>query len=142
MHVVAPFQAKGLGWETRLNVSGLLAKTTLLCVASDLRLFVSLYQAGTSTSKSEEGLSILAGRLALLHFEHQSQSDKPAELDVLSERERAVCLGILAGQKAALIAAEIGVASSNIVTYRKRAKNQLGTSARASLFAICRAKQT
>lgn len=118
---------------------GLLAKTTLLCVAGDLRLFVSLYQTGVSTPKPDEALSILAGRLALLHFKNQARSDRPAVLDALSERERAVCLGILAGQKAELIAADIGVAPSTVVTYRKRAYSKLGISSRASLFAICRA---
>jgi DNA-binding CsgD family transcriptional regulator len=119
-------------------VPGLLAKTTLLCVCGDLRLFVSLYQTGGPTAQPDSALAILAGRLALLHFERQAQSDTPAVLDVLSHRERTVCLGILAGQKAELIAAEIGVAPSTVVTYRKRSYSKLGISSRASLFAICR----
>lgn len=118
---------------------GLSAKTTVMCASGDLRLFVSLYQTDASAPQPDAGLCILAGRLALLHFERQAHSDIPAVLDVLSTRERAVCLGILAGQKAELIAAEIGVAPSTVVTYRKRAYAKLGISARASLFAICRA---
>ncbi|AXI47633.1 hypothetical protein C1J03_17450 [Sulfitobacter sp. SK012] len=124
------------------DAPGLLAKTTLLCVSGDLRLFVSLYQMSTATSQPDPTLSSLAGRLALLHFERQTQSGTPTVLDVLSKRERATCLGILAGQKAELIAAEIGVAPSTVVTYRKRAYSKLGISSRASLFAICRAQQT
>lgn len=124
------------------DAPGLLTKTTLLCVAGNLRLFVSLYQTVPTRSKPDDALSILAGRLALLHFGRQAQSDTPAVLDVLSIRERAVCLGILAGQKAEMIAAEIGVAPSTVVTYRKRAYNKLGISSRASLFSICRPQQT
>jgi DNA-binding CsgD family transcriptional regulator len=120
------------------DAPGLLAKVTLLCVSGDLRLFVSLYQRDTAVSKPDPTLCRLAGRLALLHFEHQAQSDSPAVLDVLSTRERTVCLGILAGQKAELIAADIGVAPSTVVTYRKRAYSKLGIRSRASLFAICR----
>lgn len=124
------------------DAPGLLAKTTLLGVGSDLRLFVSLYQTGIATSPPDADLSRLVGRLALMHFEQQNQSDELSLLDVLSTRERAVCMGILAGQKAELIAAEIGVAPSTVVTYRKRAYSKLGINSRASLFAICRKQKT
>lgn len=127
--------------EKFFDAPGLVAKTTLLCVAGDLRLFVSLYQKGSATTQPDPALSMLLGRLALMHFERQAQSDTPTVLDVLSTRERAVCLGILAGQKAELIAAEIGIAPSTVITYRKRAYSKLGISSRASLFAICRAQQ-
>ncbi|AZV78731.1 LuxR family transcriptional regulator [Parasedimentitalea marina] len=120
------------------DTPGLLTKTTLLGVGSDLRLFISLYQTGTSTAPLDPDLFVLVGRLALLHFEQQVGSDAPALLDVLSTRERTVCLGILAGQKTELIAANIGVAPSTVVTYRKRAYSKLGISSRASLFALCR----
>lgn len=123
------------------DIPGLLTKTTLLSVGSDLRLFISLYQTAPATSAPDAELSRLVGRLALLHFERQVASDAPALLDVLSTRERAVCLGILAGQKTELIAAEIGVAPSTVVTYRKRAYAKLGISSRASLFALCRTQQ-
>lgn len=56
---------------------------------------------------------------------------------MLSARERAVCLGILAGRKAELIAGDIDVAASTVVTYRKRAYAKLGINSRAALFAIC-----
>ena len=120
---------------------GLQAKTTLLAAGRGLRLFISLYQSGSSASPPDPDLSRLVGRLALLHYEQQTETDYPALLDVLSARERAVCIGILSGQKAELIAAEIGVAPSTVVTYRKRAYRKLGISSRARLFAICRKDQ-
>jgi len=116
---------------------GLVAKTTLLAAGESLRLFVSLYMTGEAETECDPDIAQLAGRLALMHFEKGSDSDFPAPLAALSERERAVCLGILSGHKAEVIAADLGVASSTVVTYRKRAYNKLGITSRAGLFAIC-----
>ena len=121
------------------DAPGLQAKTTVMGVRRDLRLFISLYQGELVPAQPDPTLARLVGRLALLHFDQLRQSDHPALLDVLSLRERAVCLGMLAGQKAEEIAAQIGVAPSTVVTYRKRAYGKLGISSRASLFALCRA---
>jgi len=117
---------------------GLIAKTTVLAVGARLRLFVSLYQASGSAPACDPDLARLAGRLALLHFESRTESDTPLPLAVLSERERMVCLGILSGRKAEAIAADLGVAASTVITYRKRAYAKLGVTSRAGLFAICR----
>jgi len=116
---------------------GLKAKTTLLAVGESLRLFVSLYQGDPADAECDADLARLAGRLALLHFERMSDTGLPPPLVALSERERAVCLGILSGRKAEAIAADLGVAPSTVVTYRKRAYEKLGISSRAGLFAIC-----
>jgi len=94
---------------------GLSAKTTLLAVGVDLRLFVSLYQSASLAPPPDPDLSVLIGRLMLLHFDRQLQSGTPVVLDVLSVQERTVCLGILAGQKAERIAADIGGCVSNVV---------------------------
>lgn len=120
------------------DAPGLHAKTTVMGVRRDLRLFISLYQEDLMTVQPDQTLSRLVGRLALLHFDQLRKSDHPALLDVLSLRERAVCQGMLAGQKAEEIAAQIGVAPSTVVTYRKRAYGKLGISSRANLFALCR----
>lgn len=113
---------------------GLAGKTAVLVAGTRLRLIVNLYWAEAA---SQSALPSLLGRLALLHFEARL-SEVPAALAVLSERERAVCLGMLAGKKAETIAADLGVASSSVVTYRKRAYGKLGISSRGALFAICR----
>ncbi|WP_319531481.1 LuxR C-terminal-related transcriptional regulator [uncultured Cohaesibacter sp.] len=61
----------------------------------------------------------------------------PPALENLSDRERQVCIGILSGKKAERIAADMQVATSTVVTYRRRAYEKLGISSRAALFDIC-----
>ncbi len=120
------------------DVPGLRAKTSLLCAGKKLRMFVNLYQGGDGLVQCDPDLARLSGRLALMHFERISESLTPPPLAVLSERERAVCLGIFSGRKAEMIAADLGVAVSTVVTYRKRAYAKLGVACRAELFAICK----
>ncbi len=116
---------------------GMVAKTTVLAAGEQLRLFVSFYHTGGAVPDLDPDVARLAGRLALLHYEQVAVSDVPPPLAVLSERERAVCLGILSGRKAEAIAADLDVAASTVVTYRKRAYAKLGVTSRAGLFAIC-----
>lgn len=116
---------------------GLRAKTTVIAVGSRHRLFVSFYASEGASARCDPSMAKLAARLALLHFEMAHASKTPAPLNVLSQREKAVCLGILSGQKAEAIAADLGVAPSSVVTYRKRAYAKLGITSRAGLFAIC-----
>lgn len=123
--------------QRSFDAPGLKAKTTVLAVGETLRLFVSFYSAEPTGEACDPDLAQLAGRLALLHFERALDTGIPAPLAVLSDREQAVCLGILKGRKAEAIAADLGVASSSVVTYRKRAYSKLGVSSRAGLFAIC-----
>lgn len=117
------------------DAPGLAGKTTLLAAGGGMRLFVNLYRAEGPAPDDAEAL--LAGRLALLHFQQAAADGPPAPLAVLSARERDVCLGILAGRKAEAIAGDLGVAASTVVTYRKRAYEKLGVTSRAGLFAIC-----
>ncbi|MCB1337622.1 MAG: helix-turn-helix transcriptional regulator [Maritimibacter sp.] len=119
------------------DAPGLVAKTTILAVGERLRLFVSLYTSSSAGKPCDADLARLAGRLAILHFERASDTATPAPLSVLSDRERAVCLGILSGRKTEAIAADLGVAASSVVTYRKRAYHKLGITSRAGLFALC-----
>lgn len=116
---------------------GLQGKTALLAVGNNLRLAVNLYWSQARSQTVPRDLETIIGRLALLHFEARPEHAYPAPLAVLSDRERAVCLGILSGKKAEAIAAELGVAVSSVVTYRTRAYQKLGISSRGSLFAMC-----
>jgi DNA-binding CsgD family transcriptional regulator len=117
---------------------GLDGKTAVLVRGPALCLAVNFYWPGAGNGGAETAIRVLA-RLALLHFEARAESGYPAPLAVLSERERDVCLGILSGKKAEVIAGELGVAVSTIATYRTRAYEKLGISSRGSLFALCRA---
>jgi len=124
------FEAPGLG-----------DKAAVLATGAKLRLIVNLYRQVGGQPWPEAELRVL-GRLALLHFESRLASRLsggiPEALLGLSDRERAVCLGVLAGRKAEGIAHDLGIAATSVITYRKRAYAKLGISARAELFAICR----
>ena len=116
---------------------GLAGKTTLLAAGRTLRLMVNLYQGRPGAPACDGDLARLVGRLALLHFDRLEDRGLPPPLTALSHRERAVCLGILAGKKAETIAGELGLGATTVVTYRKRAYDKLGIASRAALFAIC-----
>ncbi len=109
----------------------------LLAVGSKLKLAVNLYWPQSFSPSVPCSLETIMGRLALVHFEARPEHSYPAPLAVLSERERAVCLGILSGKKAEAIAADLGVAVTSVFTYRTRAYQKLGISSRGSLFAVC-----
>jgi DNA-binding CsgD family transcriptional regulator len=125
--------------EIFFETPGLAGKTTLLAAGHSVRLFVNLYQSRPDAPECDPDIARLAGRLVLMHFDQPAQFAEPPPLTALSARERAVCLGILSGKKAEIIADEIGIAPSTVVTYRKRAYQKLGVNSRAGLFAICRA---
>ncbi len=120
------------------DAPGLAGKTTLLAAGQRVRLFVNLYQGGENAVLCDPDTARLAGRLVLMHFDRPDRFEIPPPLAALSEREREVCLGILSGQKAELIADGMEIAPSTVITYRKRAYQKLGISSRTGLFAICR----
>lgn len=118
------------------DTPALAGKSTDLIVGDRLKLAVNLYWPQGETAGP--GFPPLLARLALLHFEARPEHSYPAPLAMLSDRERAVCLGMLEGKKAEQIAADLQVAPSSIITYRRRAYAKLGINSRGSLFAICR----
>jgi DNA-binding CsgD family transcriptional regulator len=117
---------------------GLDGKQAVLAVGEGLRLAINLYRKQMHDWQPEEAILRVLARLALLHFARREAGGVPDALMALSERERAVCLGVLAGKKAEVIAHELGVAPTSVVTYRRRAYEKLGISSRGELFAICR----
>lgn len=112
-------------------------KTALLCAGRSARLTVNLYQNDPASARIDEDVARIIGRLALLHFDGLGQPATPPPLAALSAREREVCLRILSGKKSEIIAGELDVTLSTVVTYRKRAYEKLGIASRAELFAIC-----
>ncbi len=116
---------------------GLSGKTAVLAAGARLRISLNLYWDGPDEYAGGP-LSAILARLALQHFETERERSYPAPLEVLSHRERSVCLGILAGKKAEQIATDLEIAPSSVVTYRRRAYDKLGISSRGSLFALCR----
>ena len=116
---------------------GLAGKTALLARGGRRRLIVNFYHARPPEAEDADFL-VLAARLLLRHFDRAGEAPYPAPLAALSARERAVCLGILGGEKAEAIAGRLGLSPATVVTYRRRAYEKLGIAARGELFAICR----
>lgn len=140
---VEPFAAiaEGMPGDYRdrfFDAPGLSGKTAVLVAGEGLRLAINVYWGETGPQVQPATLFPILGRLALMHFAARMEASDPPALAVLSERERAVCQGILVGRKAELIAADLGIAPSSVVTYRRRAYDKLGISSRGALFAICR----
>lgn len=119
--------------------AGLTSKIAILCAGKKEKLVVSFYFDDPIGESKDTPFWSIIGRLSLLHFEHVNQSGQmfPPVLMSLSDREREVCRGILSGKKAERIAADMDVAPSTVVTYRKRAYEKLGISSRTSLFELC-----
>lgn len=117
---------------------GLGGKLAVVAAGPSLRLIINLYRRELQDWTLSDPVLPILGRLALLHFEQREAGGVPDALMALSERERDVCLGVLAGKKAEVIANDLGVAPTSVVTYRRRAYDKLGISSRGELFAICR----
>ena len=113
-------------------------KTAILVSGTRHKLIVSLYFETLQDRTQHKALLSILGWLALLHYETREKETYPRVLEALSDREREVCKGILLGKKAEAIAAELTVATSTVITYRKRAYEKLGISSRASLFELCK----
>jgi DNA-binding CsgD family transcriptional regulator len=128
----APYQARFF------SDPGLDGKLTILVAGPGLRLAINLYRRDMQGWQPDDAVLRVLGRLALLHFEQRDTGGHPDALMALSERERAVCLGVLGGKKAEVIAHDLGVAPTTVVTYRRRAYEKLGIASRGELFAICR----
>lgn len=60
----------------------------------------------------------------------------PSALDNLTERERQVCFRILLGYSSEAIGLHLGVATSTVITYRKRAYEKLGIASQNELFSL------
>lgn len=114
---------------------GLSGKTSVLLAGQRRRLVVNLYEAGGPV---DAALAELVGQLILMQAEAAGEAPYPPALSALSERERAVCLGILAGQKTEAIAGGMGLSPETVITYRRRAYHKLGIASRGALFALCR----
>lgn len=117
---------------------GIRHKISVLIAGQSRRMILNVYRHSQDRETAPHEALLFMGRLALLHFESADVAKYPLPLAALSEREREVCLGVLAGKKSEAIAGEIGVAPSTVTTYRRRAYEKLGISSRAALFAICR----
>lgn len=134
---VVRVEAAGMKAEYRaifFDAPGLVAKTSVL-VAGARRLIVNLYE---DASPVDAELADLIAGLIARHVAAEGEPGPAPALSGLSERERAVCLGILAGRKTEAIAGAMGLSPETVITYRRRAYHKLGIASRGALFALCR----
>lgn len=122
------------------GAAGFRTKVAVLVAQTSLRMVLNLYFEDEITPSHDIDPSVyrLIARALASHFLRLTPPEFPLPFTVLSERERQVCIGMLAGKKAEIIAAEIGIGPSSVVTYRQRAYQKLGISSRGQLFSICR----
>ena len=119
---------------------GLADRISILAAGTRLRLIIQLYFTHNALPEPDHPTLQILGHLALQHFELSAEKPTdgmPPVLDSLSDREKQVCRGILLGKKAESIAADMEVAPSTVVTYRRRAYEKLGITSRSALFEIC-----
>lgn len=135
LHHVDATTTKGDYRRLFYDEPGLAGKTAVLAAGVRRRLIVNFYH---DAQPIDAGLAELTAHLVALHFEGAADAGFPPALAGLSERERAVCQGILAGQKAEAIAYDLGISPETVATYRKRAYDKLGIASRGALFALCR----
>ena len=106
------------------------------------------------SARLSEVLPLLAQRIALHHRSTpilgaaDGRADGPEEeirrldallgppLDRLTSRERDVCLRVLLGDSSEAIALHLEIATSSVVTYRKRAYEKLRICSQSELFAL------
>ncbi|GAA0792004.1 LuxR C-terminal-related transcriptional regulator [Marinobacterium sediminicola] len=95
------------------------------------------FDARFDSKDFSQSVCALISILISKHFELNERLRLEGPLAFLSEREQQVCRAVLRGKKNEAIAAELDVAVSSVITYRKRAYEKLGISSRAQLFALC-----
>jgi DNA-binding CsgD family transcriptional regulator len=126
---------------------GFRTKIAVVVAQDSFKMVLNLYFEGDiadHSSQMPDGVGDatyrLIGKTLATHFLRLKPPEFPLPLTVLSERERQVCIGMLSGKKAEIIAEEIGIGQSSVVTYRQRAYQKLGISSRGQLFSICRSE--
>lgn len=85
----------------------------------------------------ETATARMLSSLIVKHYLLNQKMLAQGPLAFLSHREQQVCQAVLQGKKNEVIADELGVSPSSVITYRKRAYEKLGISSRAQLFALC-----
>jgi DNA-binding CsgD family transcriptional regulator len=122
---------------------GFLDKLAIIRGSESGNYYINLYRRSSrfdsrfDCTEFTTNLGALISVLLCKHFALNEQLRLEGALAFLSDREQQVCRAVLRGKKNEAIAAELDVAVSSIITYRKRAYEKLGISSRAQLFALC-----
>lgn len=128
--------------EKYFDAPGFQDKLALIQASGQGNYYLNLYKRNAKFDDlfkvhELESIAKLIGILISKHYQLNQQQLKQGALAFLSERERQVCQGVLQGKKNEVIAYELNVAASSVVTYRQRAYAKLGINNRAQLFALC-----
>ena len=125
-------------------------KASVVIPAPDTIYYLNLYRdlaRGPFSRQDLERLQALTPLIASLirrHYRQARLAALPARhedteaLQVLSRRERELCLLLLHGHTLKTAAAELDIALSTAETFRKRAYAKLGVRSKARLVALCR----
>lgn len=138
-------------WQTCWQKSGVIDRCSYIAGDRNKWWALNLYRERTSAMFSEGELGFLmsmgslVGPLTRKHLEFQPRrstlqdqlSIAADRLDILTDRERQVCRGIVRGQTAQGIAIDLAIGVTSVATYRKRAYDKLGISTRHELLEIC-----
>jgi len=118
-------------------------KVSILTADKTGRYYINLYRRKGRQSFMEQRVFNESHEAKLLasiisqHFRLTKHISHDGPLSLLSERERQVCQGILRGKKMEAVGADVGIATSSAITYKKRAFIKLGITSRTSLFNLC-----
>lgn len=129
--------------ERFFNEPNLVDKVSILKADSSGKYYINLYRRKGRCSFIDQQLFADRGEARLLasiiaqHYRLNQSLRDEGPLAILSERERRVCQGILRGKKMEAVSAEVGIATSSAITYKKRAYAKLGITSRTSLFNLC-----
>ncbi|MDX2368543.1 MAG: LuxR C-terminal-related transcriptional regulator [Colwellia sp.] len=129
--------------ERFFNEPHLIDKVSILTADKSGKYYINLYRRKGRPSFIEQQLFDDPAKARLLaaiitqHYRINQSLNNEGPLAFLSERERQVCQGILRGKKMEAVSAEVGIATSSAITYKKRAYVKLGITSRTSLFNLC-----
>tara|TARA_R110000868_G_scaffold125077_2_gene330644 strand:+ start:79625 stop:80269 length:645 start_codon:yes stop_codon:yes gene_type:complete len=122
----------------------LIDKVSILTAVNIGKYYINFYRGKGRVSFVDQQLFVGGSEAKLFasilsqHYRLNKSLSDEGPLAILSDREREVCQGILHGQKMDAVSAEIGIATSSAITYKKRAYAKLGITSRTSLFDLCR----
>ncbi|GGB99378.1 helix-turn-helix transcriptional regulator [Marinobacterium zhoushanense] len=129
--------------EAFFKTPGFLDKLAIIRGTGNGNFYINLYRRAEKLDArfddpafTHQATRLIAAMVSK-HFQLNEQLLQEGPLAFLSEREQQVCRAVLRGKKNEAIAAELDIAVSSVITYRKRAYDKLGISSRGQLFALC-----
>ena len=102
-----------------------------------LPLITSLISTHFTLARLNAGLSTGDDSNVARSLVHSVISRRAVPFDRLTAREAEICERILVGYTSTGISLDLGIATSSVNTYRRRAYEKLGISTQNELFSLC-----